>query len=241
VSLTERLIELAGRFGTSYVLLGLSVVAGAVAATSALQSRRAIGLFSLFAGFMGAYSVLLGAAEEQFGYCVVLAALVSTPVAASMLVNSQPRLRTGITAAAILFAVISLNFGIQARSAVDDGLVRARAWMEAELPKASKVGLTSVTGEFALLPHEGWEVLPSLQSLRDGDAQYVLTQGRPLSQGYGFAAPELLDWLEDNAQPVFKVTGPTSGDTVVWLLDRNTVNNAVSHGQTFPPVTGGYP
>lgn len=241
VDLTERLIELAGRFGTSYLLLGLSILAGAVAATSPLPSRRVIGLFSLFAGFLGAYSVLLGAAEEQFGYCVVLAALVSTPVAASMLVNRHPRLRLGVPAAAILFAVISLNLGIQARTVVDDGLVRARAWMEAELPKASKVGLTSVTGEFALLPHEGWEVLPSLKSLRDGNAQYVLTQGRPLSQGYGFAAPELLDWLEENAQPVFKVTGPTSGDTVVWLLDRNTVNAAVNQGQTYPPVTGGYP
>lgn len=241
VSLTERLIELAGRFGTSYLLLGLSILAGAMAVTSPLPSRRAIGLFSLFSGFLGAYSVLLGAAEEQFGYCVVLAALVSTPIAVSMLVMRYPRIRLGVTAAALIFAGISLSLGIQARTVVDDGIVSARAWMKSELPRASKVGLTSVTAEFGLLPHEGWEVLPSLTSLRDGNAQYVLTQGRPLSQGYGFAAPELLDWLKDNAQPVFKVTGPTSGDTVVWLLDQNKVNSAVNQGQTYPPVTGGYP
>jgi len=101
--------------------------------------------------------------------------------------------------------------------------------------------LTSVTAEFALMPHEGWEVLPSLQSLHDREAQYVLTQGRQLSEGYGFAAPEFLDWLQDNAQAVFTFRGPTSGDTVVWQLDRAKLDAAVAGGLSVPPVTGGYP
>jgi 4-amino-4-deoxy-L-arabinose transferase-like glycosyltransferase len=240
-NLTGRLLELAGRFGTSYLLLGLSILAGAVAATSPLPNRRVIGIFSLAAGCFGAYSILLGAAEEQFGYCVVLAALVSTPVAALMIVDRYRRLKVVMIAAAAIISVLSLGLGVQARVVADDGLIRARAWMNAELPKSSKVGLTSVTGEFALLPHEGWEVMPSLRSLQDGDAQYVLTQSRPLREGYGFAAPELLDWLQDNAQPVFKVSGPTSGDTVVWLLNRTKLQAAVTRGQILPPVTGGYP
>ena len=240
VNLTERLIDMAGRFGTSYLLLGLSILAGTVAATSQVTNRRVIGLFSLFTGFVGIYSVFFGAAEEQFGYCVVLAALVSTPVALAMLVSWRPRLRRITTAAVAVVAVLSLGLGIQARSVVDDGLVRARDWMNAELPGSSKVGLTSVTGEFALMPHEGWEVLPSLQSLRNAGAEYVLTQGRPLSEGYGFAAPELLDWLEGNAQPVFIFTGPTSGETVVWKLDRTKLDAAVDGGTILPPTNGGY-
>ncbi|WP_223935829.1 glycosyltransferase family 39 protein [Arthrobacter sp. StoSoilB5] len=240
VNLVERLIDMAGRFGTSYLLLGLSILAGAVAATSQLAHRRVIGLFSLFTGFVGIYSVFFGAAEEQFGYCVVLAALVSTPVAVAMLISWRPRLRKATAAAVAIVAVLSLVLGVQERSVVDDGLVRARDWINAELPGSSKVGLTSVTGEFALLPHEGWEVLPSLRSLRDGGAEYVLTQGRPLSEGYGFAAPELLDWLQDNAQPVFTFTGPTSGDTVVWRLDRTKLDAAVAGGTILPPINGGY-
>lgn len=241
VSLADRLIDLAGRFGTSYLLLGLSVVAGAVTAMSPLVERRAIGLFSLFTGLVGIYSVFFGAAEEQFGYCVVLSALVSVPVAAVMVVKWRPRLRAPVVAAAAIMTILSLFLGVQARSVVDDGLVRARDWMNAELPLSSKVGLTSVTAEFALMPHEGWEVLPSLQSLHDREAQYVLTQGRQLSEGYGFAAPEFLDWLQDNAQAVFTFRGPTSGDTVVWQLDRAKLDAAVAGGLSFPPVTGGYP
>ncbi|MFC8038848.1 ArnT family glycosyltransferase [Paenarthrobacter sp. NPDC057355] len=240
VDLTARLVDMASRFGTSYLLLGLSIVAGAVAAFSPVAIRRVTGLFSLITGFVGVYSVFFGAAEEQFGYCVVIVGLVSTPVAATMVVSWRSRLRGVVGVAAAVITVLSLILGIQARLVVDDGLVRARDYMNAELPESAKVGLTSVTGEFALLPHQGWEVLPSLQSLENGNAQYVLTQDRPLKEGYGFAAPELLHWLENNAQPVFSFTGPTSGDTVLWQLDRTKLDAAVSQGQTIPPVSGGY-
>jgi len=241
VSLTDRLIDMVGRFGTSYMLLGLSIAAGVVAAMSSLPQRRVMGLFSVFTGFVGIYSVFFGAAEEQFGYCVVLAGLVSTPIAAVMIITWRPRLRGVVVIFAVITAILSLFLGIQARSVVDDGLVRARDFMNAELPASSKVALTSVTGEFALQPHENWAVLPSLQSLRDGGAEYVLTQGRQLSEGYGFASPQFLSWLKDNARPVFTFTGPTSGDTVVWMLDRAKLEAAVDGGLTLPPVSGGYP
>ncbi|MET4540492.1 hypothetical protein ABIE37_002279 [Arthrobacter bambusae] len=240
VSLADRLVDLVGRFGTSYMLLGLSVLAGALAATSPAANRRVIGLFSIFTGLVGVYSVFFGAAEEQFGYCVVLAGVVSLPVAAVLVVAWRPRLGRLVVVAAALITALSLLLGVQARSVVDDGLIQARNWMIAELPASAKVGLTSVTGEFALLPHENWEVLPSLESLRDGDAQYVLTQGRQLSQGYGFASPGFLDWLQNNAQPVFTFSGPTSGETVVWRLDRTKLEAAVSGGLVLPPVSGGY-
>ncbi|MFJ4209639.1 ArnT family glycosyltransferase [Paenarthrobacter sp. NPDC089675] len=241
VSLTDRLVDLMGRFATSYLLLGLSILAGVVvAAASGTAQRRAIGLFSIFTGVVGVYSVFFGAAEEQFGYCVVLAGLVSTPIAAVMLAEWLPRLRTLVLVGSALMTLGSLFLGIQARTVVDDGLVRARDWMTSSLPAGSKVGLTSVTGEYALLPHGNWDVLPSLQSLDAEGADYVLTQGRQLSEGYGFAAPELLDWLQKNAQPVFTFVGPTSGDTVVWHLDRTKLDQAVAGGLTIPPVSGGY-
>ncbi|WP_229785239.1 ArnT family glycosyltransferase [Paenarthrobacter histidinolovorans] len=239
--LVGRLVELSDRFGTSYILLALSVVSGALAATSRVHIRRVVGLYSLISGLVGTYSVLFGAAEEQFGYCVVLAAVVSTPVAALMVLERRYSARRLLVSAAGLMTVVSLALGLQARLAVDDGLLRARDFLTTRLPPDSKVGLTTVTGEFALLPHESWEVAPSLKSLRAKGAEYVLTQGRQLREGYGFAAPELMEWLQANAEPVYSFTGATSGDTVVWRLDRSKLDAAVEAGHTIPPVTGGYP
>jgi 4-amino-4-deoxy-L-arabinose transferase-like glycosyltransferase len=238
-SLASRLVDMVGRFGTSYLLLGVCALAGALAAFSARPVRRLVGLLALFAGLLGVYCVVAGAAEEQFGYYVVLAAVVATPVALLELVARLPWLRRPAVVLVALFVVAGAVLGVQARTTTDDGLVQARAFMDA-LPAGSTVGLTSVTGEFALLPHDGWAVQPSLASLAQGGTQYVLTQSQPLSQGYGYAAPQLLDWLAAHATPVFTATGPTSGHTVVWRLDKTALDAAVASGETLPPVTGGY-
>jgi 4-amino-4-deoxy-L-arabinose transferase-like glycosyltransferase len=239
--LPTRLVEMVGHFGTSYLLLALCPLAGLVAALSAAPARRLVGLFALCAGLLGVYCVVAGAAEEQFGYYVVLAAVAATPVAAVELVARRPGLRRPVVALAVLVCLVGAALGAQARTTTDDGLVRARDFLATELPAGSRVGLTSVTGEFALLPHTGWDVWPSLASLRSNGAQYVLTQSHPLSQGYGYAAPELLDWLAGHARPVFTATGPSGGDTVVWQLDRAALDAALDAGTTLPPISGGYP
>ncbi len=239
--LAGRLVEMVGRFGTSYLLLALCPLVGLIAAFSASPTRRLIGLFALCAGLLGAYCVIGGAAEEQFGHYVVLAAVVATPVAARELAARRPGLLRPLVALAVLFCLTGAALGIQARTTTDDGLLEARDWMVATLPADARVGLTSVTGEFALIPHGEWGVWPSLASLQSNDAQYVLTQSHPLSHGYGYAAPELLDWLAAHARPAFTVSGPSGGDTVVWRLDRAELAAAVAAGTTLPPVTGGYP
>jgi hypothetical protein len=238
-SLLSRLLEMITRFGTSYLLLGLCALAGLVAAFAELPIRRLIGLMALFAGLLGVYCVVAGAAEEQFGYYVVLAAVLAMPVALVELVARRPGLRRPLIGLVAVFVAAGAVLGVQARTTTDDGLVEARAFLDT-LPAGSPVGLTSVTGEFALLPHAGWAVWPSLASLDGNGAGYVLTQSQPLSQGYGYAAPQLLDWLAAHATPAFTATGPTSGRTVVWRLDRAALDAAVAAGQTIPPVSGGY-
>lgn len=239
--LVGRLVEMVTRFGTSYVLLVLCPVAGLVAALSADRVRRLIGLLALAAGLLGVYSVVGGAAEEQFGYYVVLAAVIATPVAALEVAGRWARLGRPLGVLAVAFAVVGVALGVQARTTTDDGLVQARAYLD-RLPAGSTVALTSVTHEFALLPlDDDWTMAPSLASMDAAGAGYALTQSYPLSQGYGYAAPQLLDWLAANATPVFTATGPTSGDTVVWRLDRASLDAAVAAGNTVPPVTGGYP
>ena len=237
--LVGRLVEMVTRFGTSYVLLALCPVVGLVAALSADRVRRLVGLMALAAGLLGAYCVVGGAAEEQFGYYVVLAAVIATPVAVLELIARWSRLRVPLITAAVLFGLAGGFLGVHARTTQDDGLVEARAYLD-QLPAGSEVALTSVTGEFALLPHQDWTVAPSLASLDATGARYVLTQSYPLSQGYGYSDPKLLDWLAAHATPVFTTTGPTSGDTTVWRLDRAALDEAVASGTTLPPVSGGY-
>ena len=111
----------------------------------------------------------------------------------------------------------------------------------ATLPPDARVGMTDVTAEFGLLPHDGWGVWPSLYSLHTNGAQYALTRSHQLDQGYGYAAPAMLTWLAEHAVPVFTTHGPSDGTLVVWRLDQQAVTDSVDAGQDLPPVTGGYP
>ena len=88
--LAARLVDMVGRFGTSYLLLGVCALAGRVRGVLRAARPRLIGLLALFAGLLGVYCVVAGAAEEQFGYYVVLAAVLATPVALLELVARLP-------------------------------------------------------------------------------------------------------------------------------------------------------
>ena len=238
--LTGRLIQMLSRFGTSYVLLGLGLFAGLAAAFSAVAARRLVGLIAATTGALGIYSVVAGAAEEQFGYYVVVTSVLALSALWGDLTDRRPAWRRPVAVVVGVFTLLTVGLGISARATVDDAYPRARAFLNT-LPAGARVGLTDVTGEFGLLPHPGWGVWPSLLSLQTNDAQYVLTRSHQLAQGYGYAAPDLLDWLAQHATTVFTTTGPSGGDTVVWRLDRGALDAAIAAGQTLPPVTGGYP
>ena len=238
-SLTARLVEMVTRFGTSYELLGLGMVAGIAAAFSAVAARRLVGLIAATTGALGIYCVVAGAAEEQFGYYVVVTSVLALAALWGELADRRLRWHRPAAVVALVFTLLTVLLGMSARATVDDAFPRARTFLDT-LPAGSRVGVTDVTAEFGLLPHDGWGVWPSLTSLHDNGAQYVLTRSHQLDQGYGYAAPGLLGWLADHAAPVFTVTGPSGGDTVVWRLDRTAVDAAVAAGQTLPPVTGGY-
>jgi 4-amino-4-deoxy-L-arabinose transferase-like glycosyltransferase len=237
--LTARLVEMVTRFGTSYVLLGLGLFAGAAAAFSPRPDRRLVGLVAATTGALGIYSVVGGAAEEQFGYYVVVTSVLALGAVGADLAERRPDWRRPVAAVVLVFTLVTVGLGASARAATDDGFRQARAYLDT-LPAGSRVGLTDVTGEFALLPHADRGVWPSLTSLQANGAQYVLTRSHQLANGYGYAAPEMLDWLAAHATPVFTATGPTNGTTVVWRLDPAAVAAALRAGVTLPPVEGGY-
>jgi 4-amino-4-deoxy-L-arabinose transferase-like glycosyltransferase len=239
-SLLDKLTEQSARFGTSYILIGLCVIVGLWAAWSATGARRVIGLVGLTAGAMGLYAAFFGTLEEQFGYYVVIAAVLASTALVAELSERRTELRRPVAVVASIFLAATVVLGVSSRLATDDGFRQARTWLAANVPAGAPVGLTGVTAEFALLPHTGYGVWPSLSSLDEHHADYVLTQSKQLSEGYGYAAPALLSWLKAHATPVFNAHGPSAGDTAVWRLDRAAVSQAVATGNTIPPIKGGY-
>ncbi|MBM7772608.1 4-amino-4-deoxy-L-arabinose transferase-like glycosyltransferase [Actinokineospora baliensis] len=236
-NLLETLLGQLGRFGTSYVLLGLAVPAGVLALRSARADRRLIGLVASVMGMLGLFSLAFGTLEEQMGYFVVVPGVLALGVVA---VELSVRLRPALVTATAAVVVAGLAFAAHARAVTDNGYQQARAFLDTQVPPNSRVGLTTPTAQFALHSGEGanlrvgtWTSLGALHRFR---ADYVLTQSRPLSLGYGYASPDLLPWLARHAEPVFRTTGPSGGDTIVWKLDQAELANAVRTGHLIPEV-----
>ena len=74
----------------------------------------------------------------------------------------------------------------------------------------------------------------SLPDLADNGASYVVTQSLPTSLGYGYARPELLPWLAENATPVITVDGPTNGVTTLWHIDRTALDAGAAAQVAYP-------
>lgn len=237
VSLLDRLIAELSRFGTSYVLLGLCLFAGLGTVFAKATGRRLMGLVGVSTGLFGVYAASAGALEEQFGYYTVVVSVIVSATAIAELSDRRPALRRPLGVAASVFIVATLVLGVSARLTVDDGFPQVRAWMDTSLPAGARVAMTGPVAQLAFLPRPGWGDWPTLTEMRDNGAQYVLTSQRPLQQGYGDAAPEILTWLEQNATPVFVAHGPTNGDTVVWQLRPGSLDAAVAAGQDVAAVS----
>ncbi|HEY2222099.1 hypothetical protein [Actinomycetospora sp.] len=237
VSLVDRLIAELSRFGTSYILLGLCLFAGLGTVFAKATARRLMGLIGVSTGVFGVYAAAAGALEEQFGYYTVVVAVVVCATSLAELRDRRPKLRRPLVVLASVFVVATLVLGMSARVTVDDTFPQARAWMETNLPPDARVGLTGPVAQLAFLPREGWGDWPSLTQLRDNNAQYVLTSARPLEQGYGDAAPQMLTWLQQHARPIYTAHGPSNGDTTVWQVDRPALDAAIAAGQDVPPVS----
>ncbi|GLW93609.1 hypothetical protein Aglo03_44250 [Actinokineospora globicatena] len=236
-SLLETLLGQLGRFGTSYLLLGLAVPAGVLALRAARADRRLIGLVASVMGLLGLFSLAFGTLEEQMGYFVVVPGVLALGIVA---VELPVRLRPVLVTAGAAVLAAGLAFATHARTVTDNGYQQAREFLDTQVPPGSRVGLTTPTAQFALHSGEGrnlrvgtWTSLGALHRFR---ADYVLTQSRPLSLGYGYASPDLLPWLAKHADPVFRTSGPSGGDTVVWALDQAELDRAVRAGQLIPEV-----
>lgn len=238
-SLISRMIDQAASFGTSYVLLGLGPLAALLVCFSPRSERRLVGLAGLAMGLFGLYSAAFGTFEEQYGYPVMVAGIFSIAIGAKELLERRRFWRRPLVYAGVLFTALVVVLGTRAVTTTDNGFSRFREWKDTHLPAASAVGVTNITAELAFAelsdddtPRFGaW---PSPALLEENGADYILTQSDPTMEGYGYARPELLQWLEGTATEVVSFEGPTNGSTTLWRLDPAAVRKAAEAGVSTP-------
>ena len=236
-SLIGRLLDQLGQFGTSYLLLAIGPVTGVILCFSKVASRRLVGLTALVLGMFGVYSAAFGTLEEQYGYPVLFVGALSAGVCAVELVERRARWRTPVILFAVAFVALAGALGIRALVTVDNGFVQVRTWMQENLPADALISVSNSTGEVAFDDDPRVGVWPSAPLMQEAGANYIITQDLPTSLGYGYARPEMLEWLKANADPVFSAAGPTNGMTVVWRVDDAVLAQGAADDIGSPAAT----
>jgi hypothetical protein len=234
-SLAERLVEQAQHYGTSYLLLLLCPLAGALAAFSRRPDRRLIGLTAAIMGAVGVFLALFGTLEEHFGYPIVVAGVTAVAVCVAMAVERRPSLRRALVALSSLLLVAVAFLGLRLELGDDDGFRSFRTWASAELPPDARVGVTNDTAVRAFRDDDRFGAWSTAEELSENGAQYVLTVSLPTEHGYARARPELLSWLEENGEALFRHEGPTNGETVLWFVEDEDLAAAAARGVGGPP------
>ncbi|MFJ4025952.1 hypothetical protein ACIPWF_01155 [Paenarthrobacter sp. NPDC089989] len=232
--IVARLLDQSSHFGTSYVLLALCPIAGALLCFSHRAGRRLIGLAGLALGFAGAYSAAFGTFEEQYGYGVMIAGVLCSVL---LVVELRERFVRGRKLLAVLglgFVALTVFLGVRTVLTVDNGFVQVRDWVSSNLPADARVSVTNSTAEFAFAADPRFGVWPSAPLMQGAGASYILTQSHPTSQGYGYATPEMLRWLTANATPMVSVDGPTNGATTLWYVTPAVLDSGATTGTGIP-------
>jgi hypothetical protein len=218
-SIVSRLVEQVGQFGTSYLLLVLCPIAGLLLCFSIHAGRRLMGLAGLALGAAGTYSALFGTIEEQYGYGVMVVGALCAVLFVVELRERFPGTRKVLAVIAVVHVLLTVALGLRTALTQDNGFVRADEWIQANLPADARISVTNSTGHFAYMHDPRFGIWPDAPLMEQNGVSYVLTQSKPTRQGYGYANPAMLAWLEEHATPMVTTAGPTNGETTIWYVD----------------------
>jgi hypothetical protein len=149
-------------------------------------------------------------------------AIAATTAAAVLLRRAGGRAarRTGVAVAlvAVLFLVIAVAAGSQARLERNDGYAQALDALRATAPCGARVWATAEPLPFLL---DGYRVVEPgrLPQTGPAPADYVLTSSKQVADGFGEADAGTVSLLEEQAEEVFR--SPSSdgaGEVVLWRL-----------------------
>ncbi|MGQ1837343.1 hypothetical protein ACT4S2_02680 [Kocuria turfanensis] len=226
-SLASRMIEQAGSYGTSYVLLAAGPTAALLVCFSPRADRRLIGLAGLLMGVFGLFCAAFGALEEQYGYPVMVAGILSIAVFSVEVCARWPHLFKSTAAVGVVFTLSTVFLGVRAETTSDNGFAQFRQWAEVHLPADAKVSVTNITAELAFAQDDPrFGAWPSPEMMEQNNAEYMLTQSMPTMQGYGYTPPEMLEWLAYTSSEVVSFDGPTNGTTTLWRVEGDDLRRA---------------
>jgi hypothetical protein len=172
-----------------------------------------------------AYIVLQGSLEEQFFYYLIAPAILATVVAAGLLIRLEVlgvwfhRLSLAVaTLVCVAFVLWSGYVWYEIHSTPDNAYERVIDYLQDEVPKNARVGVTAETAQFLVEGESG--LYGSVEELREDDAEYVVMSSYLLEEGYGESSPGFYGYVRRHGEVVYGFKGRSFGFTGLYRLPK---------------------
>lgn len=227
--LPGRVIAEANFFGTTYIVLVLTVPALVVLLRRGGPLPRMLGLLSCAAGVTLGYALVLGTLEEQELYLLIVPSLVSIPVAATLLHAGgrswsmpAPRRRRGMPRTAVTAAVLTLAFSLNVVTCArwlwqpDDGFAQLLQYMAKHVPAGAQVddddSQYAIAGRYQVV---SWDTPAALSQ---DHVRYMVVEWALINDGYSDLTASQVRQLVGDGRLVFSFRGRTFGQIALYQL-----------------------
>lgn len=218
-SFLSTVIGNAPQFWTTYLLMGVGSVAllWLLVRGSTVQ-RRVLAAFGVGAIPLLAYSVLLGANEEQFYYYLLIpAALAVGVVLRDQWKRPGERARKVVVALAMVWVVSDLANWVIVHTTADNGAQQVDQWMYEHVRPGTAVGVTNSVQREIFRRYDMVDV-STPASLQGRGVRYLVVFEKQVAQGYAFTTPDALAAVVGSKHPVFSTTVRGNGRIDVFQL-----------------------
>lgn len=216
-SFVGRLVAQLPYFSTTYLVIAVGLMASLVVLRTRPAPQQVLALWGLAAFGLLLYGIAIGTLEEQAFYFLVVPALVNVGLVLSVLPTwqgwRQPAVRATAVLTAVAYGLTCLAVWTRVRTSDDTGVVRTVAWLDANVPRGSRI---LVLADGVQLVLRGYDVVTDPGS---SGARYAITSSLQIEQGYGFVRPAQAAALAQRSTVVHTVTGRSMGDLVVLRMN----------------------
>ncbi len=226
--LPGRVIAEANFFGTTYLVLMLTVPALVVLLRRGGPLPRMLGLLCCAAGVTLGYALVFGTLEEQELYLLIVPSLVSIPVAATLLHAGgrgrsmpAPR-RRRMPRTAVIAAVLTLALTVNLVTCVwwlwqpDDGFAQLLQYMAKHVPAGAQVddddSQYAIAGRYQVV---SWDTPAALSQ---DHVRYIVVEWALINDGYSDLTASQVRQLVGDGRLVFSFRGRTFGQIALYQL-----------------------
>jgi hypothetical protein len=240
-------------FATTYVLIATGALAVCVLLLTGLgkaPDKRLLVSWTASAYAFLAYAMVFGTLEEHFFYYLVVPSILATTVTATLMfqktrVGAALRapegrrtwlaLRAAAVASVGALTLWSAYVWVVVHTVPDNAYQRVVSYVD-ELPKDSRVAVTSTMAEPLISRHAGDGRYQSVEALREDDIDYVVISSYLANRGWGQPSAEVYRWVRERGRLVYGFEGSSSGLLGVWNLQDPTESLASGRVKDVPPT-----